>query len=204
MTTKNVYSGIFFAKAKQLRMQLLTILLFCVVLSFFSLAFADDFRYDSKGKRDPFVPQAQFGLKEKQIGVAQLKIEGIILDQAGKSFAIVNGEIVKEGDAYGGFKVKKIVTNQVTFEDKNGKPLEIILDQNEIMAKKYLEFIERKPKAAAAGQQPAIVKPVERPKSDGLENLAEMTKKKLMEETSKSETKPDENVPVEEGTGSSI
>ena len=112
-----------------------------VVISsvFFSLAFAQEFRYDSHGKRDPFISQAT-GLAAggRQIGHSDLRLEGVILDQKGASYAIVNSEIVKQGDLFEGYLLKKIESNRVMFE-KEGETFEVVLHQDDEMLKEYLK-----------------------------------------------------------------
>ncbi len=105
------------------------------VCSDFSLAFADEFRYDSHGKRDPFVsPSDALVVGDHQIGHGELRLEGVIVDQKGGSYAIVNGQIVKEGDLFEGFNLKKIEANRAFFE-KDGERFEIVLHQEDEVLK---------------------------------------------------------------------
>ena len=103
-----------------------------VVISsvFFSLAFAQEFRYDSHGKRDPFVSPAQVLTTGTQVSAGELRLEGVIVDPVGSSYAIVNGQIVREGDTLEGFLIKKVQANQVVFE-KAGEIFEVALRQDE-------------------------------------------------------------------------
>lgn len=89
-------------------------------LSIFSIvALAES--YEASGKRDPFVPLV---LDEKEsvrglYGIEtldDLTIEGIVFDPNHGSVAIVNGEIVHEGDGRDNLKVIKIQSNGVLFE----------------------------------------------------------------------------------------
>lgn len=96
--------------------------LFFLILFFFGLPFLlqaeDKFKYDPKQKRDPFAPLigpageylTPFG-DVKAIG--DMKLEGIIWDPNGESYAIINGEIVKEGDYLGGVLVSKVNPKEV-------------------------------------------------------------------------------------------
>ena len=53
----------------------------------FSLAFAEEFRYDSHGKRDPFIsPSEVLTVGNHQIGHGELRIEGVIIDPKGGSW----------------------------------------------------------------------------------------------------------------------
>ena len=94
----------------------------------------EEFVYDSKGKRDPFQPLVTPGgrlLKlDRQEGVSALRIEGIIYDKHGLSYAIVNGEVLKVGDKIGEFQVLKIESSKVIFI-KDAKPLEVELNKEE-------------------------------------------------------------------------
>ena len=103
-----------------------------VVISsvFFSLAFAQEFRYDSHGKRDPFVSPTQVLTTGTQVSAGELRLEGVIVDPVGSSYAIVNGQIVREGDTLEGFLIKKVQANQVVFE-KAGEIFEVALRQDE-------------------------------------------------------------------------
>ena len=103
-----------------------------VVISsiFFSLAFAQEFRYDSHGKRDPFVSPAQALTTGTQVSAGELRLEGVIVDPTGSSYAIVNGQIVREGDTLEGFLIKKVEANQVVFE-KAGEIFEVVLRRDE-------------------------------------------------------------------------
>lgn len=93
-----------------------------------------EYVYDSKDKRNPFIPLVTSGgrlLKlDKEEGVSGLRIEGIIYDKHGSSYAIVNQDIVRVGDTTGGYQVLKIESDKVIFI-KDAKPLEIDLKKEE-------------------------------------------------------------------------
>ncbi len=104
-----------------------------ILLSFFcniSLVFADEFSYDSHGKRDPFVSPTGGDGKNSQLGSGDLRLEGIVVDLKGQSYAIVNGEIVKEGQSLQGFKLKKITAKEVQFE-QDGQTFNVPLRQDD-------------------------------------------------------------------------
>lgn len=103
----------------------------------FSLAFAEEFRYDSHGRRDPFVSSIQ-DWAGGQLGYGELRLEGVIVDQKGGSYAIVNNQIVREGDLFQGFLLKKIGSTKVLFE-KDGENFEVVLRQDDELMKQYLE-----------------------------------------------------------------
>jgi|SRR3989338_7976903 len=122
------------------RKVVLVLSVLCLFLtSHFSLAFGVEFRYDSHGKRDPFLSPASAG---SQMGSGELRLEGVVVDQSGGSYAIVNSQIVKEGESLQGFLLKKIESNRVLFE-KEGEDFEIILRQDEELLKQYLQTPEK-------------------------------------------------------------
>lgn len=105
------------------------------LLPFYPCSFAqDEFTYDSKGKRNPFIPLVtstgkllKLDTEESSIG---LLLEGIIYDDRGLSYAIVNGEVVKIGDIINDYQVLKIEKNKIIFI-KEGEPLELELKKEE-------------------------------------------------------------------------
>ncbi len=80
--------------------------------------------YESKGKRDPFVPLILSDGRrinppgvEEGTGSAGLNpwvLQGIVYDPAGDSYAILNGHILRENQESEGIKVLKIENNSVT------------------------------------------------------------------------------------------
>lgn len=89
------------------------------------------FVYDSQDKRDPFLPLVspegvvlEPHITEKSEEKPQL--EGIIYETGGSSYAVVNGEVIKSGDACGGYQVLEIQPEKVIFV-KGSEKLEIEL-----------------------------------------------------------------------------
>lgn len=82
---------------------------------------AEEYRYDSKGKRDPFIPlitsevSTAIGLQSVET-IDDIKFEGVIFDPSGKSVAVLNGEIVKEGDKVSNIEIVKIYSNAITLK----------------------------------------------------------------------------------------
>jgi len=78
----------------------------------------DGFSYDSKGKRDPFVPLVG---QERCVGAGletvasldDLKLEGVAAGAGKKRIAIINGQLVKEEDKFGALLIKKISRKSV-------------------------------------------------------------------------------------------
>jgi len=94
----------------------------------------EQFIYDAKNKRDPFIPlvtpDGRLLKLDSEEGATGLLLEGIIYDKYGLSYAIVNGEVIKVGDKLGDYQVFKIEKNKVIFL-KEGQPLEIELKREE-------------------------------------------------------------------------
>ena len=104
-------------------------------LAFLTCCFAqEEFLYDAKGKRDPFIPlvtpDGRLLKLEQEEGVAGLLLEGIIYDKNGTSCAIVNSEIVRIGDKVGEFQVLKIEEKRVIFI-KEGQITEVEIKKEE-------------------------------------------------------------------------
>ena len=107
---------------------------FLVFICYITCFAQEEFVYDSKGKRNPFVPLVTPDGKllklddgENSLGIA---LEGIIYDEKGVSYAIVNQEVVKVSDMVGEYQVLKIERSRVVFV-KDGEPLEIELKKEE-------------------------------------------------------------------------
>lgn len=85
------------------------------------LAAEEGFEYETKGKRDPFVPLVSVEgvyMSDAQgvSGITDISLEGIVWDELTGSIAIVNGEIMKEGQEIGSVKLLKIQKDGVIFE----------------------------------------------------------------------------------------
>ena len=100
------------------------IFLFSLVFVIFSSPplFGEGYEYYSKGKRDPFVPLITGTVIKYSLGLQAIEtiediiLEGIILDPHGESIAVLNGEIVKEGDRAYNIEIVKIYYNAVTIK----------------------------------------------------------------------------------------
>ena len=97
----------------------------------------DEFVYDSKGKRNPFIPLVTpegrlLKLDKAQTGSAGgLAVEGIIYDKFGRSFAIVNSNVVGIGDVMGDYQVLRIYEDKIIFV-KEGEPFEVEFTKEEV------------------------------------------------------------------------
>ena len=89
------------------------------VIIFASLSAGENYKYESGGKRDPFVPlvgidRPAVSRLEDVTSIADVKLEGTASGPGGKVIAILNGEIVKEGDRFGDIEIKKVTKKTVT------------------------------------------------------------------------------------------
>ena len=75
------------------------------------------FHYNDHGKRDPLwrlVSSEGVVINyDADLQISDLTLEGIIYDPRGKSFAIVNGNVVKPSDKIGLYVIKKIEPKKV-------------------------------------------------------------------------------------------
>ena len=92
------------------------------MLAWTTFAFAEDgaFKYDSKNRRDPFIPLISesggyASDAHEASAVEDIRLEGIVWDDVKGSIAIINGEIAKEGDSIGAMKILKINKYNVLF-----------------------------------------------------------------------------------------
>jgi len=100
----------------------------------YNLFAQEQFTYDAKGRRDPFIPlvtpDGRIVKLEKEETASGILLEGIIYDKHGLSCAIVNGEVVKVSDKVGDYQVLKIEKNKVLFI-KGGQITEVELKEDE-------------------------------------------------------------------------
>ncbi len=111
----------------------------CVVLLVVCVAYGDargegTFAYNSKGKRDPFMPllghERQAGSPEDISTIDDVKLEGIAVQSEGKRIAIINGIVAKEGDKIGALQVNKISPKKVQVVI-DGRDYELALAEKE-------------------------------------------------------------------------
>jgi len=106
-----------------------------ILICAINLSAQDEFTYDSKGRRDPFIPLVTsdgrlLKLEEEENKNLTMSLEGIIYDEHAISYAILNGEVVKVGDTIGDYQVLKIEKNKVVLI-KEGETEEIWLKKEE-------------------------------------------------------------------------
>lgn len=99
----------------------LIILVVLVAGAFLNGAGGEEYKYLSKGKRDPFVPLAT-GEVKTNLGIQSVetiddvKFEGVIYDPSGKSIVVLNDEALKEGDKKYNVEVIRIDNKSVTIK----------------------------------------------------------------------------------------
>ena len=98
----------------------LKVIIFAVVIiGLASSADAENFGYNSHGRRDPYVslvgPEKPTLTKLSDItSVEDIRLEGIVSGSKGNMVAMMNGEIVKVNDKIGDIVVKSITKAGVT------------------------------------------------------------------------------------------
>ena len=75
--------------------------------------------YNPAGKRDPFVPlvgviSRSAGSLEEIMVIEDVDIQGVATDSTGNTVAIINGEMITEGETAGRLTIKKISKNDIT------------------------------------------------------------------------------------------
>lgn len=107
-----------------------------ICFALFSLLSAqEEFKYNTQGKRDPFIPLVTpdgklLNPEPAENNKQELILEGIIYDKNGISYAIINGSVIKTGEKTGDFQVLKIDKNKVIFI-KDGQLSEFKLKEEE-------------------------------------------------------------------------
>lgn len=100
----------------------------------YSYAAGERFIYDSKNKRDPFIPLVGKGMRllvpQEAKSIENIILEGIIFDPEQDSLAIINGEIFKEGDSIGGFILSEVTKKSIILT-KDEKDYTITLIEEE-------------------------------------------------------------------------
>lgn len=91
--------------------------------------------YDDGGRRNPFLPLVTaegklIARSEREEQSKPLLLQGIMTDGAGRSFAVINGEVVSAGSPVGPYKVEKIERGKAVLHGDGGT-VELILDKEE-------------------------------------------------------------------------
>lgn len=81
---------------------------------FFSIAHAEEIRYDRANRRDPFQPLVgPHALRGEGTGKDAFPVEGVVFDPPGGSYAVIGGEIYREGDTVKDAQLIKIMRDRV-------------------------------------------------------------------------------------------
>jgi len=100
----------------------------------YSYAAEERFIYDSKNKRDPFIPLIGKGMRflvpQEAKSIENIILEGIVFDPERGSLAIINGEVFKEGDSIGGLILSEVTKKSVVLT-KDEKDYTITLIEEE-------------------------------------------------------------------------
>ena len=92
----------------------LILILLCLVASEKSFSKEEVFKYQSFGRRDPFVPLVGSHSVGYRSGAQNIhtiedaKLEGVLTSPSGGKCVVINGEIFKEGDKAGELIVEEI------------------------------------------------------------------------------------------------
>lgn len=98
-----------------------SLIIAALILTAAQPACGEEFVYDSQGKRDPFIPLVTPDGRFQNLEPAETtreeecKLEGIMYDKYGISYAIVDGTVVMIGDTIGDYQVLKIEEKRVIF-----------------------------------------------------------------------------------------
>ncbi|MBN1872218.1 MAG: hypothetical protein JW800_06575 [Candidatus Omnitrophica bacterium] len=93
-------------------------LLSCIILCLAGRAHCSEYEYKAYANRDPFIPlitgevRLSLGLEYVE-SIEDIRLEGIIYDPNAESLAILNGEMMKEGDALFNVGLVKIFADGV-------------------------------------------------------------------------------------------
>lgn len=108
--------------------------LFAMVLSALPMTMlkAEGVEYESGGRRDPFLPLLGSGEEGSPKVSSQVLpgLEGIVYDEQKGSYALMGGEIYREGESIGDAVLTKISGDKVTVS-RNGEVTEIVLHEDE-------------------------------------------------------------------------
>ena len=90
-------------------------------LFIFSVAEAEEIRYDDGHRRDPFQPLiGPHALRRGAgLGKGEFSIEGIVFDPKKGSYAVIGGTIYREGESMDGAQLIKILPDRVIFHQQS-------------------------------------------------------------------------------------
>ena len=89
-----------------------------VIVGILSAENQSQFKYDASGKRNPFIPLITSDGRLLNLDTVKsetgLVLEGVIFDQSGESFALINGKVLKVGDSVDDYTVLGIDKSRVS------------------------------------------------------------------------------------------
>ena len=92
------------------------------------------FKYEARFRRDPFTPLVTSDGRLISLGRSQsdtgLVLEGIIFEDGGISYALINGAVVKRGESIGEYVVLEIRKDEVSLL-KDGQIIKIEINKEE-------------------------------------------------------------------------
>lgn len=89
-------------------------------LLFFSIAYAGEIRYDKANRQDPFQPlMGPHALRGEWDGKDAFPVEGIVFDPQEGSYAVIGGEIYREGDSVNEAQLIKILPDRVILNQQS-------------------------------------------------------------------------------------
>ena len=92
---------------------------FVSLLASSTVSFAEEVRYDSGNRRDPFIPLVgPEGIVKQVFNPSGLNVEGIIFDPLHGSLALVNGEFYREKDKVGQATLVGIYKDHVVLQQE--------------------------------------------------------------------------------------
>ena len=103
--------------------KLILLIITCILICQIRVFAQEDIVYDDKDNRNPFIalvtPDGRLiSLEPTTEAEAKIVLEGIISGASGRSYAIINGEVLGLGDYILGYAVFKIEKNKVVlFKD---------------------------------------------------------------------------------------
>lgn len=111
---------------------------FCIAMTalFFSVAEAKEIRYHKGEHRDPFHPLVGPNAYRggSGLGKKDLLVEGIMIDEKMGAYAVIDGEIYKEGETVNGAQLIKILPDRVIFHQQSEEV--VIWLREEVVKKK--------------------------------------------------------------------
>ena len=119
---------------RELRVKILSVvILFSLCFSGICLA-ESAYVYEAENLRNPFTPlitsEGRFINLDKEKNKGELALEGIIYDESGSSYALINSQVLSKGDSIEGYQVLRIERERVLLA-KEGEIKEISITKEE-------------------------------------------------------------------------